>query len=456
MFSKIALESLVQRGRSALYNDLISLYQKAQVALKDAKNASNKEIIKILKSIKFSDHFDAIIKKHTGLPFLGVKINENSNPDFYCSIRKNENYDPEKPRFTRKGALLSKINDHYNDRKGRLIDSIPVSKSPFHFIVFMNSGIFKVRELDGSFTFLPEEIAALILHEIGHVDLWIRIGRRAQQRLNDTSDMIDYIETEPPKENILSLIENLSQHKNIRQEWGDVLQVISSSVSSSEKIDSDYKEALSALSIVVVSDAAGAEVKILQAPQSIDYQRRKTTIFSVDEERSADEYSTRHGSTGPLISALTKLDRLESSDTERYINQVLGSDLPIILTMFFKFYAKFNTRPEVMSGGYDSLLRRLELIIETAKHAFHDDKLPPEAARQIKEDILQAEKYLDDYRKADYRKARQSLLQWKENVKKFGRIISLPFSNRLDKDYAKLQDANRSLGKHSLYYLAKK
>ena len=101
-------------------------------------------------------------------------------------------------------------------------------------------------------------------------------------------------------------------------------------------------------------------------------------------------------------------------------------------------------------------MRRFELIIETAKHAFHDANLPPEAAEDIKQEIALAEQYLESYRSGKNRKIRAGLKNWKDAIGKFGRVFKAPFQDRLSQDYQKLQDATLSVTRHPLYYLANK
>ena len=77
MTDMIATEALLQRGRTPLYNDLVSLYQETQDALRELKSASPAEYNLKLKYIDYPKKLHDVVKKHMGILITKIFIIEN-------------------------------------------------------------------------------------------------------------------------------------------------------------------------------------------------------------------------------------------------------------------------------------------------------------------------------------------------------------------------------------------
>lgn len=459
MNSSFGLEALQQRGRSAFYEEMITLFTNLQDALYEAKSVSDDDIRRTASKINFNRKLKAIIVKYTGFEIDYAGILKSRSPNAGAIVHKvKEKSSPRSREHQTSGMILANYQNRYNDRAGRLLPSLdPKQEKVISVTVYCTTGLLKLRTSGGKFVLTPEELAAFMMHEIGHVDVWYRIEYRCITILQDTSDIVDYLNDKPEPDKITALANVIQERPEIQKVWGPTLQVVLKNISDIRNHDDQkYLEALSVLSKIAMLISADDCAQLMRTTQSVDYQRRKTTIFSVDTERAADDFATRHGTAGPLISALAKLDQLSTNDTRRFIEQVVGVDIPAILLIRKMFKLKFSLIPEQVSGGYDPLIRRLELIVETAKHAFHDDALPEEIAKQMRQDIEEAQQLVGQYNSAEYRKLRVTINEWRENVVKFGRLIAFPYIDRRDQDYDRLHNAARSLSRHSLYYLAKK
>jgi len=115
MSEYIALESLLQRGRSSLYIDLVSLYQESFDALYDAPGTTNDYIVDKLKSIGFTTRLVKTINKHLGDLIVGTYVTKTTIPNLHCftgtiSRSKHRN----KP--ITHGSLVERINKVYNNK----------------------------------------------------------------------------------------------------------------------------------------------------------------------------------------------------------------------------------------------------------------------------------------------------------------------------------------------------
>jgi len=190
--------------------------------------------------------------------------------------------------------------------------------------------------------------------------------------------------------------------------------------------------------------------------KGLTVSKKRSEVFDIDAERSADDYMVRNGAGPALTSFLVKTDKFTGPEGKLFWEQVFGAYIPIVSTLILGFISTFDLSPEEVTNGYDPLVRRLELILETSKHAFQDENLPDDVAIELKKDIKELEGYIKQYNSAEHRKRRLMIKKWKDNISSFGRLIALPFKNRLTEDYTKLQNANRSLSRNPLYWLAKR
>jgi hypothetical protein len=181
-----------------------------------------------------------------------------------------------------------------------------------------------------------------------------------------------------------------------------------------------------------------------------------TRLYEVDSERSADEFAARNGAYAPLISALKKMADFEDTESSVYVKQFMWVFPGVIFSFLMKFSSLFKISGEDISFGYDPIVRRLELIAQTAKHAFSNTDLPQHVKEDIFSQIKEIEMYIKEREMSPYRIVRKNIKVWKDEFSKFGRIIISPLHSRLGGDYRRLQDANRNLGRHSLYYLSDK
>lgn len=456
MVSSIALESLVQRGRSALYIDLVSLYQESQDALREAYKASPAQINMGLKNIDFVERLKTTVRKHTGMVLAKVVIDERREPNAYATIIESATTSKALRAGTvTYGMVMEKIDRYYNDRTAQL--SMPTVDTPLGFVFGIATAFWAMRNEDKSYYFTPDECAAITLHEIGHFDHWIRTGFRVYERTLDAADIVNYIKATPDKEVILAILDKIQKSKHIDKSWDKIIKATYEYFRTTNSFDDPlYVEALSTLTVLMEAELANFSLPLFNMFYNGDKGRVTTRLHDIDSERSADEFASRNGAYSAMTSALSKLERIRSSDATLLMKQFMWTPPALVVGLLLKLHTIFDVAAEDIAQGYDPLLRRLELITQTAKHAFADANLPENIKDDIKRQIRESEGYIAGYRSSMHRQFRAKLKEWKDNVGKFGRILSSPIHNRLSGDYERLQDSTRSLSRNPLYYLAQK
>lgn len=462
MNSEIGQESLLQRGRTPLLNDLVYLYQNTHDALRDNPRASGKETNIALKSLRFVEDLKAIIKKHMNLPIAKIIITESMYPNAMAGISyKAGKGDPIKSKTTTYGMIIQKVNDFYDDKKAFLDEGL--DKLNFELTLLLTTSFWTIRKKDKDFYFTAEELAAVTLHELGHFDHWFRTIAKIHSKILDASEIVSYLESNPDKEVILQILQKVKDSKSLDKSWNPVLSATENYFKKTNSFDGqEYLEAINTLSTVV---AAGASRYTLNRfNQELSVYHRPTNLGTVspgmkdsilDAERSADEFSSRNGAYEYLAKGLLKLTDLYENNYKLVTAQRSFYKQYFLFTALQQFNKQLSYYAEDILTGYDPLIRRVSLIIETAKHSFSDSDLPEDVKSEIMTQIKNTESYFKDYKNSNRSAFREKFKRWIKEIERFGRIIRSPFENRLRDDYDILQESTRHLSRNPLHYIAK-
>ena len=454
MVFQMALESLVQRGRSALANDLVTLCQRSHTALQNVDMGDQLKTFSILKNMGFDTELQTLVKKHMNIPIDRVIIVESALPNMYCVLNATPEYKKTlKQRSKTAGMMMEEIKQYYNNREA-VFDPDSDVKLPISFHLEIMTAMWAVRNDDHSFFFSPEELAAIILHELGHVDYFIRGWGRAHTQTIDAAEILDYTLNSHNKDTIMALITAVEASHYLDKSWKSILVATKDYFATTNSFDNLlYWEALSTLAAVVAAETSSRNLIVFKKFDG-DSAKLQNLLNSTDNERSADEFSARNGMYEHLVKGIIKLYQLSDKYAHLLFRQETNNIAAGLLALLSQFRSSFSIGAEDVSFGYDPIIRRLELVIQTAKHAFSDTNLPPKVKQDFYRQIQFSEQCIEEYRNSKPLVIRRALKQWKDNVGKFGRIIACPFQNRLVKDYSLLQDATRSLSRHPLYYTA--
>lgn len=454
MVSKIGLEALLQRGRSPLFNEMVDLFTEVDNHLQEARKRLKGRltigtVISTTKTLRLSDKLKKLVEKYTHIPVDKVAISNDQAPNLMATL------DPTKSLAEK--VKKSKINyqtamaalERYYDDRNATLDMTKVTDVPYKFGLVIHGGMWLPINDDGTSFFTPQELAATFLHEVGHLDHFIRGMVKTNHTLMDASDIVDYVKSSRDKAFLKLLVDKLAKVRIPSEISKNMIEQLKAKLASDDIDNVELDE---------ISDFVGFLSIYLEASNAIPYLSHvvPSNLHGIDAERSADEFSVRNGAYADLVSALRKLQSVgEGQNFTRVMKYSLGFAPAAILSYFAKFNALFNVAAEDISHGYDPIIRRLSLIVETAKHAFADPTLSEEASADIKHQIEAAEKCIADYKSQTHVRTRQAIKSWLTNMGKFGRILKSPIDYRIHRDYERLQDANRSLSRNPFYYMAK-
>lgn len=457
----IATEALVQRGRTPLYNDLVSLYQDTQEALSGLKKVSPDKYNVQLKLMDYPKKLKQIIHKHMGITISKVEVVESRGVNAFATFDVSDSLmkqlESGKKSFPN---IIDTITSVYDDHSASIkTNNTPSPQFGFHFGIYV--GFWRMRNPDGSFHFSADELAAVTLHEIGHFDHWIRTMSQPIIRTLDASDLLDYVKHQPDRKMILTILSKLKTSKHLDASWSPILKTTDKYFKSTQDyVAPEYTQAVTALETLIVAEISSRSVRdfnVLSFWGMYEKAQTPTTkLYEIDAERSADEFASRNGAYAPLASALQKMNAFNDKQSLLYVKQFMWTFPGILVSALSKFSALLQISAEDIAYGYDPIIRRLELIAQTAKHAYADSDLPQDVKDDIRQQIQVTETYIRERERSPYRVLRKQIKEWKDAIGKFGRIIGSPLQSRLQGDYHRLQDANRDLGRHSLYYLADK
>lgn len=455
-----ALEALVQRGRSPLFLELISVYQEAFDALRESPEASNETIIKTLRqTCKFPNKLKALFNKHMGLSVRHVGLVNSTLPNMTATtITPLQSVSRKHPTWTLNMAATA-VASFYNDRQAKFITNPSLLHDQI-MILYVTTGWWQLRDNAGSYLFTAEEAAAVTLHELGHFDYRIRTLGRIEKIMADGSDILEYVQKSPDLTTIQLILDKLSASKHLDPAWQKLLKTTKAYFSSNpNNTDPVYLEAINTLGILVESEVANLLLpNYTNLVYNSDFRSSevKTVRHETDEERSADEFAARHGAGDGMSSFLSKFAQLAAGKSKAWLTLSMPDVLAGVVGSLLHFSQYFNLGAEDIDGGYDSMLRRLELLTETSKHAFSDSDLPEDVKVELKQQIALCEAYVSEYSNTSHRKFRLALKSWRDRVGVVGKILNTPFSDRLSHDYGNLQEATRTVSRNPLHYLAHK
>ncbi len=453
---RIALESFVQRGRSVLFNGLVSVCQNAIDVVRELHSDDKRYVFKVLSKTNFQEDLKTVISKYLGNLFDSVKLISDTSPNAAMIVFHRPKMISNQYKKMSSNMILTDISKYFDDKNFQ-IDTSNIDKIYAEFKMIINVGFFYLKDSEGNFLFSPEEIAAVILHELGHIDYLLRTEARSIKILQNSSDIVNYLQNTPDLETIKEIISYIEKSDKLNSDWNKIFKTTKKYFDTNpNQTDPIYIEALNSLILVLGFYTSVRVNKYLNQDMLVSYSKIKTSEFFVDNERSADEFAARNGAYSSLVSALSKMYKRDSEMTKN--SYILDSPFKLdsIGRIFWYFEEVFNFKMEYVNSEYDPILRRLNLIVETAKHAFHDPNLDQETKQYIREEISNAEKYIKDFSSQKHVRIRRSLYKWMTTVEEIGKLIALPFKSRLTVDYHRLQQTTRSLTRHPLYYLADK
>jgi hypothetical protein len=457
MFSVMSTESLAFQPRSKLYNQVSALCQEALDIIQPK-----------IKVVQLSDKMarDELMKMRFPLRLVEI-ANEAMGPIFnrcfiesspmgvnaYCGIDDVTM----RGRGDSLGTLLEKYNRDYDDHSGKLNPKDDVKVKMFMGIY---TGFFVLKTPGGEPYFTADEIAAIMLHEMGHADDFIRTSLRTIKVTTDSAEIVRYVQDHPSAENAMAVIETLKKKNHLDRTWTVMLARCEEYFKNNpEPSDPYFFEALGALCNSMNSSSLFNCAYISEMYESGEKQNRRwTTETLVDMERQADEFATRNGAGAAAVSGLHKMyqqyNSLSGTLAEMRRSPFLAYEI-FAMTLTSRINEFINPSIDTSVTAYDPLWRRMELIVETMKHSFSKD--PSEEVKvHYRKEIEIAENIIRRYKSSAAAITRKAILTSTKLVSVPLGVLFSPFltwSRRSD-DYTKLSHSTRHLTRNDFSYIA--
>ena len=434
----IAAESLLNQGYSAFYKDLVDVFTQVEDALKQAENPDYLNVVSAWQTSDVETKVIEIVKRYTGFTLTQVKLMKSKGPNAFI-LWKNTWSSKTVPQ-----AMIASMERLYDDKTGLLKDSAK-QKLP-RLVLTLTHGLFN--------GFTSVEIASIILHEVGHIDYTVRFERLSQHTLVDTSNILTGLNGNPSVDDIRAIVKIIVQNTNkIPKPYLPAVQSIARYVDKPINVkDAQFLETVSTLAMLIQLTAGAKIISRLQLSIVLKPDHFSTDQKFLDEEANADDYAVRQGAGPGLTSAMAKIHTT---------NRKVGLDITAVkdsyqFTQWMDNYRKaVGHHIEDVVPIYYPYIQRIEVICQTAMHAFSQSDLSDEVIADLKHQITYMKAYIDGYYSVHRRDTRQAVQRWRNALTTLKHAVFYTTNNLLREQYNQLQQDTRNLSRHGLYYLAK-
>lgn len=459
MRSSIATESLVQRGKSQMFLDIIAAVEKFQAHFIENPTNDGKIIAKYARTSGFNDEMIKIVHKHMGFYLESFTVTSWMYPTGVSgwALPRNVSVTANKGGYT-VGEVIAVLASKYDDRTGRFVKNFPVERY-LGLAVAISAGLIYMVGKDSTPQIPAEEVAAIIIHEIGHIDHYLRVLFRSSKITVDTCDVLNRSKANLDIAAARRMISEIDE-RILSPQWQGMYRKVRDYFESSD-VDPKSPQFIEALNALATSYRRSQSERIQNLAASGAWDERDRfdkRSLELDSERVADDFAVRHGALAASVSTHRRLDNLdEHKRGELKRGYAEASVLPIALANLANaLTSAFDFTLEGDHDGYEGTVRRMTTMVDTYKHAASDPSLPVEIRKDIAEQVAQAEKTIAEYQSPAHRRARAKFKQWLNAAAKGASILALPFEYRLTGDMAALNQATRDISRNSLYYLADK
>lgn len=505
MFKQLhgAVERIAFQANSRLARQLVQAVELvvADIAAKGAPVNEQKLLAETDKLKTFREQVAQIVLRETGLTVvLHVEqfytVNACMWPVFNKDIAKAATLNDLLDAFGRMAGERTRppaktMKDVYDrleaalDLKTGMVD--PKLKDVFHIEICLAAELFtSVINFGPNVGFSAAEIAAIILHELGHGITFVENLRNAFYRATEARDSVRLLVANGGPETLVHLVtdteQRVAQLKDPKRQQG-YQKLLDTSTDAADGVHTEIAAYIALdmlIGQVIMSGlllcmapfflsgtfALGVinrlEKEVLAALAIGAGRGGKTSdiVNTLEQnasvsERIADEFVSRHGMGRPLAQALRKLSAYTSA-TPITAGKTLRAFLGMLTGM--TSVASIVVPPPMAIPGatpYDAPLKRLALLVENNMAIFKDPHLPKalrdrwiaETEGLLKEAALARKTIWPE-------KARQFIWETLLRLSSAGSLTGMVVNANLQKDYAKLQDLTRHLIRNPLYFRA--
>ena len=319
------------------------------------------------------------------------------------------------------------------------------------YVMHLDKAFFN-RKPDGQFNYTPEEFAAVMLHEIGHLNYYVTCGKA----LVYTKEMFHYTLSIPDDKAttvdlhrlVSACLENKSLSKKLRL-YGTIL--LKTNIAPD---DAAWHVYVAACTWFITSSMTDTMVTIL------DLFRARATLNEMDvgngslkSERAADNYAVAAGFGAPLVTGLIKAHQVrEVLSIGEGVCTMYPPATSAIVDLFNP--GNYDTTIESESSGYDPISVRLQKAVDGAKRALDQDDLDAESKAELMVQIQRAQKAITLYNSQTYVMIRKAEYLVFTAILKAGLFIPRLFTSQLSETARYFNTTSDTLRNNGLTYWA--
>lgn len=389
----ISQEVLRFQERRNLYLTLVSIFT-AAAAAKDTSPAAVKGL---------AEELQAAIKQHTNLTFyVTLDTSRFVQPNAYAMV----------PAINLSASVMDRAKEVYKNYPGleeeykKVVKSLKAADKSMEGTISLRDG--KVTGLFAKFPFVmvitpclfmgdgqqglipgfkthllltPEEISAVVLHEIGHIFTYLELLWMTTSTNHALDDVVSELKGEKDETVRIKLVEKTKEKLKIKN--------LDAATVAKQK----NKEVIQS----IILEAAVEDTTSLTG--SIVYEFRNSEFL-------ADQYAVRQGAGRPLASALEKIEVWSNyavaSRKEWRLRHYIFSVLDTMLdTLAAPTYLMLLAIPGLDYKLYDDPKERLTRIKQQMVNGLKDEKLSPETRDEILNDLTTVQMCIDRLREGD-------------------------------------------------------
>lgn len=464
-----ALENIDAQS-PAFFHDLSKLFQESMDTLPKNNGETSlqdriQEALFHLNDIDFIKKLAAVIKHYLNITFSEIIleidpiINAMCSVQFVASTKKTDTGVLVYAKYTDVVQEALRFLDRSNGRY-----STPPDPTKVIFNLHLAVAFFIINEYFPDVHFTAENIAAVILHELGHAYDFIERGYRQSTFNGLMDDLTLYDTTTITKEELIGVIQHSKlllkkaatlQDKEIAyfiKALDGVEKMLASNTHPLNQTDMAYV----ANYINFLSSFGTSLLYTLHLSERLSIKIPETAEAHTVAERTADGFSARYGAASALLEALQKLHYLQLKYPRQILDLIpashaLGS-IKEGLSFGQKLKETFNIIPTLPFGSYDPELKRFQEIINSLYPIFKSPKLSKNLRDYYLSEVEKCQFLIDSWENRATIKYREIIAKALSVLLRFGFAPFRLFTEDLSKQYRELQILTRSYIDNSLYY----
>jgi hypothetical protein len=291
----------------------------------------------------------------------------------------------------------------------------------------------------------PEEVTAMILHEIGHTMTYIELCTAMYHRCDIISNSVKLLQLEKDDEILnkygTDLIEIIKNNKDLTTiEKENLIKLI-----TDDNKNKAYNLGIATI-ITAISDKKLISDKNFQNAKVSDIVLTKLNFAYI--ERIADEFCVRHGYGHHLISGLEKSRKYQLGDFDtKYVPYVRTVST---LTLLMKYF--FGPITNGFISGYDDDILRCEEVYFNTLVRFKDSNLPKDVSLDFINSIKSLKNTINEIKERDIHKFRNLIFSTILRISNSGSLSDMLASANMIRDYEILQKMTNNLIRNPFYY----